>query len=347
MVPNNFSDNLKSYKNAKDEIKKKEDFVNFKSEFVQFIEVLQASGVNLKDIFIKQMGYNQNLFDDLLVVVNNYPDLFKICERSVGFDVFKLLYEEMRNYALENGLLFKTRVNPKRGSLTEDEAASENFVGVALILHMFYESGYLYYDNGKIKKKDVKVDHKNLKAVANIKNTNKNGFIEGIIDRKGQFYMSNEEHEILINYLLADGVDVKGALRLNQNALTGEDDLTVSSLYHFKGWFEDLEDDLFLKVTSSQAETLCELLDVVKMGKLTKVNNSLENVLRKSSNLGFSLIQYNYTNSPEFDLKTARWNFLTFEEVTGGLINAKEWQQKVLDMYRIKVELGGEGEELK
>ena len=65
--------------------------------------------------------------------------------------------------------------------------------------------------------------------------------------------MSNEEHEILINYLLADGVDVKGALRLNQNALTGEDELTVSSLYHFKGWFEDLEDDLFLKVTSSQA----------------------------------------------------------------------------------------------
>ena len=137
MVPNNFSDDLKSYKNAKDMIKKNEDFVNFKSEFVQFIEVLQASGVNLKDIFIKQMGYNQNLFDDLLVVVNNYPDLFKICERSVGLDVFKLLYEEMRNYALENGLLFKTRVNPKRGSLTEDEAASENFVGVALILHIF------------------------------------------------------------------------------------------------------------------------------------------------------------------------------------------------------------------
>ena len=70
-------------------------------------------------------------------------------------------------------------------------------------------------------------------------------------------------------------------------------------------------------------------MDVVKKGKLTKVNNSLENVLRKSSNLGFSLIQYNYTNSPEFDLKTARWNFLTFEEVTGGLINAKEWQRKV------------------
>ena len=43
----------------------------------------------------------------------------------------------------------------------------------------------MYYDNGKIKKIDVKVNHKNLKDVANIKKINKNGFIEGIIDRKG------------------------------------------------------------------------------------------------------------------------------------------------------------------
>lgn len=333
---------LYEYLENTNSVKGSAKFEKLKNDYINFIKEKEAEGVNVRKIFVENSPKNKEIFLNLINLFNNYAELFDDTVVLTRKSTLEILYDEVKKWAKEQGMELLIPVGNCDGQAYEYK---ENYLGVALMMHYFMDSGYIAKVGGKIVPMSVMVEPTDVKALKEFKEKSEFGLFEAVVTKDGKLYMCLDEHEILVNYLLAQGVDVKGALRINQSPL-GNDSICFSSLYHFNNWCSDVVGDKQIKLTDEQAKTIVMLLLTIKKNRLTTSDNSLMKVLEFSSNLVYNLIEFTCGSKSSFDLKIARWNMLTLEEASHGEINASEMQKRIVDMYRRSEDETSEGRKI-
>lgn len=295
-------------------------FLKMKGKYLSLIRSYNERGVRVSRIFERHSTYNELIFDELCRCFegDEFKDFLK--NSPIQLDIFEIMYTDIGNEL--KGQDYKSK--------DIDE------LNVLHNMHMLNELGYFFVLGGKIYRTPLVVDPTNVKDVKSMKADSVYGFYEGVVTKDGKLYKSKNEHEFLVNMLLLLGVDISGAVRITQAPFGGDDSISLSSLYHFERWCSDVKNDKFIRLTDKQADTIVKLLRTLKKGRLCKANNNLDVVIERSSNLGYSFMDWvaSLSKGEHFNLPVSKWNFEMFEWASGGEVDAKELQKRAFELSR-------------
>lgn len=310
------------------------DFERFYEDYISFIKALEDRGYSANEIFTRHNRDNKNGFDALLGLVNKYPGLIEDYSgeglKPELFGQLELMVDG-KSRVLRSGDI---KVGAKKKFETSYHNFKKDYKGVAFYLSTLRSAGFLTINNGNIGYSDTLVEPTDIKRIEELKNRTNFDLYEFVITKDGKVYFSLFEHAYMCRFLIGLGKDVKGALRVSQ-APVGNRQMLLSSLINSADEESEFKEDNFIKVTDAQAKAVVSLISCLNKHKKLQRGNRIEDVLDYSSNLGYGVIGAGEKRIEDFNLKIAKWNYLQFEEFSGGEINASEKFKQVVEKYRL------------
>lgn len=288
----------------------------------------------LKDLFshIKGEYANESKYDR---IIRKMGDLIKKSEKQniklneifscfnkenlIYFQkILKILSSELEEDDITEYLdVFVNELLDNTGYKMDDNNKVDNDYKIRFQIHdifvkilNFIDSGYLYVDGGEIKCKDIRLspDDENFKRTIN---SSMIRACDGLIDKNGKFYFAYNEHEYMVQYLMAMSIDLTNALRVHQSHLNKEFALSSFCHYYSKGSNEVFKNDTNLALVKKQLETLKKILSLYHSDK-----EYILSVLKNSINLGFDFLSTSkYSGNENFDYKVATHNIMQLSKV--------------------------------
>ena len=297
----------------------------FLDEILKKIEEYCLRGEKPSSIFCRASEVNGKIFDGLISeiengITNRYPSISSVMLGNVVEELSLKLASDYKSGNLRSGF----------DNCELNKEASE-------VLDNFYHllmEGDLVVHGGKILKQDVKVDPLSGKDVYIAIKNNSFGMCEGVITKEGSLYLTKCIHESLLNYLFACGVDLKGAVRVQEAAMIGM--LNFSSFESYVAFADEFVCDKHLRLTESQAETMVNLYQTLKNNKLLKKPASFETILKASENLGWCMFDASKTRkSSDFNIVYAKENLMLLNQKFNYELGADGFFDDIVHEFRL------------
>ena len=301
------------------------DVQKLKKDYNKFAKMCKDKGMSPYQIFTVPTGANQEFFDALLEVFNKNieQDLTPLQKTKV----FDELYSEYRLEPNVNGLTSLSYGRCSKYSLPYDEF-QKNFIDVLYILKELNSVGYIRIEDGKLKPINLKVNVETLTEASRLVSKSKYKLYEGLITPSGDFYVSLNEHSCMCMFMIANGVDMKGSLRITQMP-EGNRQFSLSSCNYLETYsIKGFEDDHNIKITDEQAQSLYKFFKSIK--KENKGGGqTLMQILARSINFGWDFLNI-MPEDVNISLKHAKYNLQTFQDNMEGEFDGQALYRQVV-----------------
>lgn len=310
----------------------------FWDEFITLIKRYEDQGIIVEDIFFKENIWNADVFQDFICLINSHLDRIGDNKELVGKEYFTSLFSEFnqkigdsRNVC-ENKYVTLNLFNG--GKVMVHNNYYDSYRCVCSTLEEFFDAGFLKLEGGQVVKNNIKVLPTDNNKITQIKNDSVFKMIEGVITKDGSFYMSLNLHEPTLNYLLACGKSVKGAVRVQQDEYAKRVD--YSSFYNYLS-FDEFDDDKIIRLTDAQAKTMAELFNTLNDHKqIASTKIEFSSFLNRCNNLGWCLFSFSRSvSSSDFSVPLAKRNIRLLKEYYAGEFDDESFLENVVDEFRL------------
>lgn len=331
----------------KNKINVSSEYQSFMEDYVKLLTLVRDNGYNIGDIFSVSTGFNKEVFTQLLYLIERHS---RKNEKTKELFIQGISNEFMFLYIKSRPETRKTSCGDivtdkvvnlgvfNGEPLTEfGEDFEYSYVKPIEKITRFMESGLLLSTPKGFIVTNTKINPKRVEDILRVASLDKNSQYEASFLTNGDVFLPLWDHEISQELLLALGVDVKNAVRLNQSDIKKElREFVLTSFYIYRKTICEFKDDKQIKITKAQAESIVDYLSTLYNNGILK-GDSLDNILNRSMNLGWAFVRGSYSIRPEdFDLTKARINLEEFEEASDGAISAHEFYNRIVDELRLK-----------
>lgn len=304
---------------------------------LKFALFCDENGKDLSSIIYTNRSDNKVDFMELLYIVDGWilKDSYFLTNEEVC-EIFES-YARRINQAMQNEAkegFKKVLVDETKNEymhLTEDMCYGlENLFGV---IGEFYKYGYLRVEGNKTRKVNIAVEPDSEKSVITAKRLNHHNLFEGAITKDGVMYTCFNIHETMLSYLSCLGIDLSGAVRVQEAVNLGK--FNFSSFVTYVGFESHFEKDDFIVLSDKQAKTMESIVNSLKKAHLLKSGNEFEDVLLRSDNLGWNMFYASKSRKvSDFNLYVAKKNTTTLGELNNLYFDGDAFYKDVVYEYR-------------
>ena len=212
-----------------------------------------------------------------------------------------------------------------------------DFVDVTYILKEMNASGYFEKTAGKLGPKNLSAKLDNLSEVNKLVGASKYKLYEGVIVPDGTLYVSLNEHTCMTMFMIANGIDLEGSLRITQMP-NGNRQFSLSSCNYLTAYgIHGFEKDKNIMITDNQAKSLYKFFRGIK-SENKGGGQTLMQILARSVNFGWDFLNVTMEDI-NISLKHAKYNSMTLEDNLEGEFDGKSLYRKVVQ-YANQMGLG-------
>jgi len=316
-----------------------EKYVPVIKDYLLIFEKYKKDGIKLGDIFRIYKERNVEVFDKLLSFSEKYmaefeTDFFSFLNELYFEFMVIYAYQKYENENFHNND-FKFEIVTGNGELMLIDVVDFNDHCLCVVEEMrsLERDGYLKFAGGKLKKNNLTFNPSDFNSLKKAREANRFELYEAMVTKNGDIYAVLVDHLDLSKFLTANGINLKGAVRINQPS-SSSSRLVLSSMYLYRNELSSAINDKQIILTRSQVETIVAFHNCLCGGR-NFYSSSLDDVLYRSENLGWCMLPFSASvNREDFNLRNAKLNLREFNEASGGKVDEDGLYDKFKEEFK-------------